>query len=90
MGRMKQAPLCNECGRPMKQGEVTNLRTGEKEERFFCILHVKFNIPVAEVPDGDPEAPRLCATCGYALEWNGYKFQCQSENCEYYERWGDR
>lgn len=74
----------------MKQGDVTNLRTGETEERFFCILHVKCNIPVARVPDGDPEAPRHCPKCKSTLVWNGYKFQCDTKGCEINERWGDR
>jgi hypothetical protein len=74
----------------MKHGEVTNLRTGEKEERFFCLLHVKCNIPFHKVPDGDPETPRRCPGCATLLVWNGYQFQCPVKGCHINERWGDR
>jgi hypothetical protein len=74
----------------MKQGEVTNLRTGEKTERFFCILHISYPVLVADVPDGDPEAPRACPACEEPLIWNGYKFQCHTAGCKINERWGDR
>lgn len=86
---MKQAPLCEECGRPMKDGTVTNIRTGEKTERYFCLLHTKGSILVADVPDGDLDAARECNGCDHALDWNGYKFICRTFNCEYKEKWGE-
>lgn len=74
----------------MKQGEVTNLRTGEKTDRFFCLIHPSCHILSSRVPKGDPEAPRYCEGCNQKLVWYSFKFQCHTQGCEYRERWGER
>lgn len=52
---MTHPPICEECGRPMVFGEVTDLKTGQKTPKFFCRLHVKYNVSATEFLDDDYE-----------------------------------